>query len=201
MLAADRIPPLVGCDAVNQVQPERCGEFVFSLERIEAIAGEIMPLHQAHWDETEGHRHGLPFDPDYPAFIRYEQVLLTLRMGGMPRGLNRNGKLTASCSRQSKSEWCRTPAPSIPPNARKERLRRLRRMLPAAGNLGLGQYQGQLNAWQQASQNSASSAAGLENLIGQLGSAYMMKPVPLRWGGIIKRVETSRSSPATEPAG
>ena len=31
-------------------------------------------------------RHGLPFDPDYPAFIRYEQagryVLLTLRMGG-----------------------------------------------------------------------------------------------------------------------
>src|SRR5690348_8839615 len=50
----------------------------------------------------------------------------------------------------------------------------------AAGNLALGQYQGQLNAWQQASQNSASSAAGLGNLIGQLGSAYMMKPVPLR---------------------
>ncbi len=57
----------------------------------------------------------------------------------------------------------------------------------AAGNLALGQYQGQLNAWQQASQNSASSAAGLGNLIGQLGSAYMMKPVALRRGGIIKR--------------
>jgi GNAT superfamily N-acetyltransferase len=86
MLAADRIPALIGCDAVNRIKQERYGDFVFSLERIEAIAGEIMPLHQAHWDETEGHRHGLPFDPDYPAFIRYEQagryVLLTLRMGG-----------------------------------------------------------------------------------------------------------------------
>lgn len=71
----------------------------------------------------------------------------------------------------------------------------------AAGNLALGQYQGQLNAWQQASQNSASSAAGLGNLIGQLGSAYMMKPVALRWGGIIKPEDTSGSSPGTEPAG
>jgi GNAT superfamily N-acetyltransferase len=85
MLAADRIPTLVDCDAVNRVEPERYGDFVFSHERMEAIAEEIMPLHQAHWYETEGHRHGLPFEPDYPAFIRYEQagryVLLTLRMG------------------------------------------------------------------------------------------------------------------------
>ncbi|HEY6043881.1 MAG TPA: GNAT family N-acetyltransferase, partial [Nitrosospira sp.] len=83
---ADRIPPLVDGDAVNRIKPERYDEFVFSPERIEAIAEEIVSLHQAHWDETEGHRHGLPFDPDYPAFIRYEQagryVLLTLRMGG-----------------------------------------------------------------------------------------------------------------------
>jgi hypothetical protein len=71
----------------------------------------------------------------------------------------------------------------------------------AAGNLALGQYQGQLNAWQQASQNSASSAAGLGNLIGQLGSAYMMKPVALRRGGIIKRADVSGSSAAAEPAG
>jgi GNAT superfamily N-acetyltransferase len=85
MLAATRVPALIACDAVDQIKPERYGDFVFSLERIEAIAGEIMPLHRAHWDETEGHRHGLPLDPDYPAFIRYEQagryVLLTLRMG------------------------------------------------------------------------------------------------------------------------
>src|SRR3954452_11475106 len=33
----------------------------------------------------------------------------------------------------------------------------------SAGNLALGQYQGQLNAWQQAGQNAASGAAGLGN--------------------------------------
>src|SRR5690242_14461632 len=47
----------------------------------------------------------------------------------MPRGQNRNGKLTASCSRRSKSGWCRTPTPSIPLDARKEWLRRLRQTL------------------------------------------------------------------------
>jgi len=85
MLAADRIPALIACDAVHRIKPERYGDFVFSLELIEVIANDIKPLHKAHWDETEGHRHGLPLDPDYPAFIRYEQagryVLLTLRMG------------------------------------------------------------------------------------------------------------------------
>lgn len=66
----------------------------------------------------------------------------------------------------------------------------------AAGNLGLGQYQGQLNAWQQASQNSASGAAGLGNLIGQLGSAYMMKPIAMRKGGIIRSGNSHGSSQA-----
>ncbi|MDN5882943.1 MAG: hypothetical protein L0H37_11300, partial [Nitrosospira sp.] len=40
----------------------------------------------------------------------------------------------------------------------------------SAGNLGLGQYQGQLDAWRQANQNSALGAAGLGSLFGQLGS-------------------------------
>lgn len=54
----------------------------------------------------------------------------------------------------------------------------------SAGNLGLGQYQGQLNAWQQANQNSALGAAGLGSLFGQLGSAAIAKK--LRKGGVIK---------------
>ncbi len=54
----------------------------------------------------------------------------------------------------------------------------------SAGNLGLGQYQGQLNAWQQANQNSALGAAGLGSLFGQLGSAAITKK--LRKGGIIR---------------
>ena len=53
----------------------------------------------------------------------------------------------------------------------------------SAGNLGLGQYQGQLNAWQQANQNSALGAAGLGSLLGQLGSAAITKK--LRKGGLI----------------
>src|SRR5690242_4484079 len=83
MLAADRIPALIARDAIDRIKPERHGDFVFSLERIEAIAEEIKPLHRAHWEETEAHRHGLPFNPDYRAFVRYERagryVLLTLR--------------------------------------------------------------------------------------------------------------------------
>jgi GNAT superfamily N-acetyltransferase len=86
MLAADRIPALVGFDVIDGIKPERYSDFVFSLERIEAIADEIKPLHRAHWNETEAHRHELPFNPDYPAFIRYERagryVLLTLRADG-----------------------------------------------------------------------------------------------------------------------
>src|SRR6185437_10616349 len=54
----------------------------------------------------------------------------------------------------------------------------------SAGNLGLGQYQGQLNAWQQANQNSALGAAGLGTLFGELGSAAITKK--LRKGGVIK---------------
>ena len=93
MLAADRIPALIARDAVDRTKPERYGDFVFSLERIEAIAEEIKPLHRAHWDETETHRHGLPFNPDYQAFVRYERagryVLLTLR---------RDGRLLGNCA-------------------------------------------------------------------------------------------------------
>lgn len=45
----------------------------------------------------------------------------------------------------------------------------------STGNLGLGQYQGQLDAWRQANQNSALGAAGLGSLLGQLGSAAITK--------------------------
>jgi hypothetical protein len=51
---------------------------------MEDIRQEVRPLHKAHWDETEEHRHNLEFNPDYATFIRYEQagryVLFTLRI-------------------------------------------------------------------------------------------------------------------------
>ncbi|SOD41713.1 GNAT family N-acetyltransferase [Nitrosovibrio sp. Nv4] len=85
-IAAGRIEPLVQTSAIEQIRPEHYEDFMFSHERIEDIADEIKPLHRAHWDETESHRHELPFHPDYDTFIRYERagryVLLTLRSEG-----------------------------------------------------------------------------------------------------------------------
>ncbi|HVW65200.1 MAG TPA: hypothetical protein VHB01_09300 [Nitrosospira sp.] len=82
-VAAERLDNLVPTENIALVRPEECEDFVFSLERIEDIEDEIRPLHRAHWDETEGHRYGLPFDPDYATFTRYERagryILFTVR--------------------------------------------------------------------------------------------------------------------------
>lgn len=83
MLAAQQIPTLIPFDRIDQIKPEQYREFTFSVEWIEEIAEEIKPLHRAHWNETESHRHDLPFNPDYETFFRYERagryVLFTLR--------------------------------------------------------------------------------------------------------------------------
>lgn len=85
-VAAGKMETLVPAFEISRVRPERDGRHVFSLERIETIAHEIKPLHQAHWKETEAHRHAFTFNPDYPTFIRYERagryVLLTVRLDG-----------------------------------------------------------------------------------------------------------------------
>jgi GNAT superfamily N-acetyltransferase len=39
--------------------------FVIRVERFRDVLPELKPLHFDHWLETEKHRHGLPFDPDY----------------------------------------------------------------------------------------------------------------------------------------
>jgi hypothetical protein len=82
-VAADCLDRLVPMENIALIRPEKCEDFVFSLERIEDIEAEIKPLHRVHWDETEEHRHGLPFDPDYATFTRYERagryVLFTVR--------------------------------------------------------------------------------------------------------------------------
>lgn len=92
-LAADQIAALVPAADIAGIQSESHGGFTFSRERIEDIVDEIKPLHRAHWEETEKHRHGLPFTPDYATFIRYERagryVLFTLRS---------EGKLSGNCA-------------------------------------------------------------------------------------------------------
>ena len=37
MLAADRIPALIACDAIDRIKPERYGDFVFSLASLNEI--------------------------------------------------------------------------------------------------------------------------------------------------------------------
>ena len=92
-VAAGKIETLVLAADIAGIQSAHCQGFTFSVERIEDIVDEIKPLHRAHWDETEEHRHGLPFQPDYATFIRYERagryVLFTLRS---------EGKLSGNCA-------------------------------------------------------------------------------------------------------
>lgn len=91
--AASALPTLIQSSALSRVAPVWHGDCVFSLERMADIADEMKPLHLAHWNETEAHRHDLPFNPDYATFIRYEQagqyVLFTIRI---------NGKLVGNCA-------------------------------------------------------------------------------------------------------
>lgn len=43
-------------------------------ERLRDIVDELHPLHQAHWLETEKHRHGLALAPDYGAMLDDERA-------------------------------------------------------------------------------------------------------------------------------
>jgi len=90
MQVSDAMSVLVPEDEIAKIQPEVSGEFVFAAEKMADILEEIKPLHQAHWKETEEHRHGLEFNPDYTTFIKYERagrcVVFTLRSAGRLMG-------------------------------------------------------------------------------------------------------------------
>jgi GNAT superfamily N-acetyltransferase len=89
-VAAGRIETLVNSSDIEQVKPLLYEDMVFARERMEDIASEMKLLHQAHWNETEAHRHGLALNPDYEIFMRYERagryVLFTLRNDGRLQG-------------------------------------------------------------------------------------------------------------------
>jgi GNAT superfamily N-acetyltransferase len=89
-VAAGRIETLVNSSDIEQIKPLFYEDMVFARERMEDVVGEMKLLHQAHWNETEAHRHGLALSPDYEIFIRYERagryVLFTLRNDGRLQG-------------------------------------------------------------------------------------------------------------------
>lgn len=90
MVAANQLSTLVHRETIARVKPADYQEFTFAIELIDDITDEIKPLHLAHWNETEAHRHGLPFNPDYQTFFRYERagryILFTLRKDGILLG-------------------------------------------------------------------------------------------------------------------
>ncbi len=89
-LEAGRLETLVSPGDIERIQPRIHGDAVMARERMEDIVEEMKLLHQAHWNETEMHRHGIALNPDYDAFIRYERagryVLFTLRNDGRLQG-------------------------------------------------------------------------------------------------------------------
>jgi hypothetical protein len=62
------------------------GAYTFQAEWFSEIIGELEPLHEAHWLETERHRHGLALQPDYDAVIGAERaghlLQFTIRQDG-----------------------------------------------------------------------------------------------------------------------
>jgi hypothetical protein len=71
---------------VDQFAPQECGSYVFAVERFEPAISELHPLHEAHWAETEKHRHGLELNYDYARMAGLDRtgalLLFTIRRDG-----------------------------------------------------------------------------------------------------------------------
>jgi hypothetical protein len=63
----------------------RCGSFTLQPEPLIKVLPELAELHRAHWQETEGYRHGLELRPDYDWCLEQEAsgkyLVLTARQG------------------------------------------------------------------------------------------------------------------------
>lgn len=71
---------------LQQFDPVRAGAAVIHVERFAEIVDELHALHQAHWLETERHRHQLPLAPNYDAMAARERrghlLQVTARVAG-----------------------------------------------------------------------------------------------------------------------
>lgn len=69
-----------------QFAPLVLGDYTIQVERFAAVLPEMHPLHQLHWLETEGFRHGIALAPDYAACIERDEtggcLQVTLRHQG-----------------------------------------------------------------------------------------------------------------------
>lgn len=58
----------------TQFPQTRCGSLTLQAERARDILDELHVLHVEHWKETEKHRHGIAFNPDYEAGLADERA-------------------------------------------------------------------------------------------------------------------------------
>jgi len=67
--------------------PLEYADYVIQHEYFESVLEELKPIHQEHWNETEGYRHGIPLNPDYGYIINAERtgrlMLFTVRKEGV----------------------------------------------------------------------------------------------------------------------
>ena len=60
---------------------------IFAVERLRDCWDEIMPLANAHWNETQQHRHQQPFKPSLERYAQYEEmgcyIQFTARVDGL----------------------------------------------------------------------------------------------------------------------
>lgn len=81
------------------------GEYLIAAERFEDVLPELHALHVQHWQETERHRHGIPFNPDYAAVAAMDRsgrcLQLTVRHQGVLVG-NMRMYLMASVHTQAR---------------------------------------------------------------------------------------------------
>lgn len=80
----------------------------FQEERVADCLEELRPLHLLHWQETEGYRRGLKFNPDYTRLLSFNDIgyyrLFTAREGGVLMG-NIGIYITDSMHTQTKSAY------------------------------------------------------------------------------------------------
>lgn len=57
----------------SHILPKRVGSYLIRCAPIKEALAKLRPIHEEHWQETEGYRHGLAFNPDYDRVIDLDQ--------------------------------------------------------------------------------------------------------------------------------
>lgn len=57
---------------ISAIAPKQVGSYTLSCERLIDTLPQLRALHEEHWQETEGHRHSIRMNPDYPRGLDLE---------------------------------------------------------------------------------------------------------------------------------